>query len=86
MKKILVIGPVPPPIHGESVAINSIIQSADIKRKYNVNILDTNRKNVKKAGKFSVGKILNDLFLIVKFVNISNKIRVNKGFNHVSFG
>ncbi|BCD32269.1 hypothetical protein BC30102_5305 [Bacillus cereus] len=52
MKKILVIGPVPPPIHGESVAINSIIQSADIKRKYNVNILDTNRKNVKKQGNF----------------------------------
>ncbi|AYF09189.1 MULTISPECIES: glycosyltransferase family 4 protein [Bacillus] len=70
MKKILVIGPVPPPIHGESVAINSIIQSADIKRKYNVNILDTNRKNVKKAGKFSVGKILNDLFLIVKLFKI----------------
>lgn len=70
MKKILVIGPVPPPIHGESVAINSIIQSVDIKCKYNIDILDTNRKNVKKAGKFSVRKIFNDIFLIVNLFRI----------------
>ena len=66
MKKLLVIGPVPPPIHGESVAINSIIESEDIKSSYTLHILDTNRKNVKQAGKFSLKKIVQDVLLIIK--------------------
>lgn len=78
MKKLLIIGPVPPPIHGESVAINSIIESEDIKSRYRLHILDTNRKNVKQAGKFSLKKIFQDVFLIIKLfmMLIFNKIDI----------
>lgn len=64
MKKIQIIGPVPPPIHGESMAINSIITSTTINDKFGITVINTNRKKVDKAGKFQLLKVIQDLKIL----------------------
>jgi glycosyltransferase involved in cell wall biosynthesis len=65
-KKLLIVGPLPPPLHGESLAINSVVTSEKVQKIYNIKTINTNRKVVNKAGKFSLKKILKDIYLILK--------------------
>ncbi|MDM5340539.1 glycosyltransferase family 4 protein [Fictibacillus enclensis] len=68
MKNVLIVGPLPPPIHGESVAINTIVRSKKIQFECNLISVNTNRKNTNRAGKFSVRKILSDIYIINKIL------------------
>lgn len=68
MKKLLIIGPIPPPIHGESLAIKLVRESQDIKRNFCITTINTNRVNVTKAGKFSIKKITQDILIIIKVI------------------
>ncbi|WWB84945.1 glycosyltransferase family 4 protein [Priestia aryabhattai] len=66
MKEVTIIGPIPPPIHGESLALDNLIKSEEINNSFSINVLNTNRKNVSNAGKFSFRKILQDINIIYK--------------------
>ncbi|MFZ7826286.1 glycosyltransferase family 4 protein [Priestia sp. 40] len=66
MKKVIVIGPIPPPIHGESIALNQIVRSERINNKYKLIVINTNRAVIKKVGKLSFKKIFQDIIVIFK--------------------
>ncbi|MGG0331038.1 glycosyltransferase family 4 protein [Priestia megaterium] len=68
MEKIMIIGPLPPPIHGESLAVLNVIESKKVNEIYEVCSVNTNRINVTAAGQFSIGKILKDLNIIMKVI------------------
>ncbi|MED4391744.1 glycosyltransferase family 4 protein [Priestia aryabhattai] len=71
MDKMLVIGPVPPPIHGESLAVHSVIKSDLLNRNYHISLINTNKLNVTNAGKFSIGKVLKDIKILQQvFANV----------------
>ncbi|MGG0571357.1 glycosyltransferase family 4 protein [Priestia megaterium] len=71
MDKMLVIGPVPPPIHGESLAVHSVVKSDLLNRNYHISLINTNKLNVTNAGKFSVGKVLKDIKILQQvFANV----------------
>ncbi|WP_375346621.1 glycosyltransferase family 4 protein [Priestia megaterium] len=71
MKKMLVIGPVPPPIHGESLAVHSVVKSDLLNRNYHISLINTNKLNVTNAGKFSIGKVLKDIKILQQvFANV----------------
>lgn len=71
MKKIIIVGPLPPPIHGESLAIQSIIKSKEINLRFNLTSVNTNRVNVKEAGKFAFIKIFEDFKHILKVAQLT---------------
>ncbi|ALC82638.1 MULTISPECIES: glycosyltransferase family 4 protein [Bacillus] len=74
MKEIIIIGPIPPPIHGESVALKQIIESKNFKSKYKLKVINTNRAVIHQVGKFSFRKILQDVIIIIKtFLNLINR-------------
>lgn len=66
MKKLMIIGPLPPPVHGESLAIEAVVNSKSIRDKYEIIIVDTNRDSANKAGKFAIKKILQDIHHIIQ--------------------
>ncbi|MFT8323624.1 MAG: glycosyltransferase family 4 protein [Bacillus sp. (in: firmicutes)] len=66
MKKITVIGPLPPPIHGESLAIQSITESKKLNQEFIIQSINTNRKIIKKPGGFSLGKVMQDIKIILR--------------------
>ncbi|MBY0091556.1 glycosyltransferase family 4 protein [Priestia aryabhattai] len=66
MKKIMVVGPIPPPIHGESLALDNLIKSDEINDSFTIKVINTNRKNVNSAGKFSINKFFQDIIIIYK--------------------
>ncbi|WP_052500320.1 glycosyltransferase family 4 protein [Priestia megaterium] len=71
MDKMLVIGPVPPPIHGESLAVHSVVKSDLLNRNYHISLINTNKLNVTNAGKFSIGKVLKDIKILQQvFANV----------------
>jgi glycosyltransferase involved in cell wall biosynthesis len=68
MEKLMIIGPLPPPIHGESLAVLNVIESKKVNEIYEVYSVNTNRINVTAAGQFSISKILKDLNIIMKVI------------------
>ncbi|MGG0510617.1 glycosyltransferase family 4 protein [Priestia megaterium] len=72
MGNALIIGPLPPPIHGESVAIKELLDSAEIQKAYNMTLVNTNRKDITNTGGFSLIKIIEDLkhFLKVSYYTL----------------
>ncbi|MBM7618578.1 glycosyltransferase involved in cell wall biosynthesis [Bacillus tianshenii] len=65
-KKILVVGPLPPPIHGESIAIDTIVSSRNLKKIFNIEVIDTSRGEIKNIGKFTNKKIKDDILRITR--------------------
>lgn len=78
MKNLLIIGPLPPPIHGESLALKAVEESEEMKSNYNINTLNTNRKVVENAGRFSFKKIYEDVICILKlfYLTFFTKIEI----------
>ncbi|WHY61506.1 glycosyltransferase family 4 protein [Cytobacillus firmus] len=70
MKKVLIIGPLPPPIHGESMAIKSLVESNEIKNFCKLICINTNREQVNTTGKFALSKIYEDIRHILKAFSI----------------
>lgn len=71
MDKMLVVGPVPPPIHGESLAVHSVVKSDLLNRNYHISLINTNKLNVTNAGEFSIGKVLKDIKILQQvFANV----------------
>ncbi|MCO7124206.1 glycosyltransferase family 4 protein [Sporolactobacillus shoreicorticis] len=69
---LIVVGPVPPPIHGESIAISQLIHSKAILEKYDVEVIDTGRGKNIRGGRFSIIKLCQD---IRNFLVIAHKIK-----------
>ncbi|MDW8516031.1 glycosyltransferase family 4 protein [Priestia flexa] len=74
MKKIMIIGPIPPPIHGESLALDNLIKSQEINNDFTIKVINTNRKNVSSAGKFSINKMFQDIIIIYKILKEKSDI------------
>ncbi|MGP7818704.1 glycosyltransferase family 4 protein [Niallia sp. 01092] len=74
MKKIAVIGPLPPPIHGESLAIQSIIESEKLNQEFIIKPINTNRKMIKNPGGFAIGKVMQDIAIILRILFINTDI------------
>ncbi|WP_188803016.1 glycosyltransferase family 4 protein [Sporolactobacillus putidus] len=72
-RRLLVIGPVPPPIHGESLAIRHLTESEDTREKFQVTVINTNRKRVNSGGKFSLIKIFQDIGSAIRVRRIVGK-------------
>ncbi|MDD9148992.1 glycosyltransferase family 4 protein [Sporolactobacillus sp. CQH2019] len=72
-RRLLVIGPVPPPIHGESLAIRHLAGSEMTREKFQVTVVNTNRKRVNGGGKFSFIKIFQDIAIMIRIRRIAGK-------------
>ncbi|WP_100486942.1 glycosyltransferase family 4 protein [Sporolactobacillus pectinivorans] len=69
-RHLLVIGPVPPPIHGESLAIKHLIESEDVRTSFRLTVVNTNRKRTNKGGHFSLTKIFQDIGIMLHVLRI----------------
>ncbi len=78
------IGPFPPPIHGESIAFESIYNSDELHEKFEVNRVNTSKKNITKPGKLSINKILLDLCCIIYILLWSIKKRYSTAYLSIS--
>lgn len=63
-KNLLFIGPFPPPIHGESMAMDLIYNSEELHQLFNVKKINTNRRNIENQGRFSISKLIMDVFIM----------------------
>lgn len=66
--KVLLIGPIPPPIHGESMALKSILDSKKINEHVNVNVINTSKKDISNPGKVNLSKLALDFLNIFKLI------------------
>ncbi|MED5099948.1 glycosyltransferase family 4 protein [Niallia circulans] len=66
VKKLLIIGPIPPPIHGESMALNSVLKSKLINKAMLIEVLNTSKNDFQSAGKISVKRLYIDGMNILK--------------------
>ncbi|MED4060194.1 glycosyltransferase [Priestia megaterium] len=64
--KILLIGPIPPPIHGESMALKSILDSEQINNDIKIHVINTSKNSIESAGKLNISKLLIDFFNVLK--------------------
>lgn len=65
-RHLLVIGPMPPPIHGESLAIKQLIDSKEVRGSFHLTLINTNRKRTDKGGKFALSKVFQDIRILVR--------------------
>ncbi|MEB2289973.1 glycosyltransferase family 4 protein [Priestia megaterium] len=76
-KRMLLVGPLPPPLHGESLALSSVVNSDKIKKDYDVEVVNTNRKVVNNAGKFAFKKIIKDVYIMMKIKMLTSSKKVD---------
>lgn len=76
-KRMLLVGPLPPPLHGESLALSSVVNSDKIKKDYDVEVVNTNRKIVNNAGKFAFKKIIKDVYIMFKIKMLTSLGKVD---------
>lgn len=69
-RHLLVIGPVPPPIHGESLAMKHLIDSKEVQNAFRLTVVNTNRKQTTKGGSFSFAKLFQDMGIIFRIRRI----------------
>ncbi|GAA0486550.1 glycosyltransferase family 4 protein [Salinibacillus aidingensis] len=60
-KKLIFIGPLPPPIHGESIALESLYKSNELHDLFNVRKIDTSKHTTDNAGVFTLSKTIMDM-------------------------
>lgn len=85
-KKILVIGGLPPPLHGASVYFRNIIQNEELKRDYVVKSLNVSvNEDISTMIKFSLRKVLLSIIYYVKLINILVINRINLVYIQVSY-
>lgn len=70
-KNLIFVGPLPPPILGESIALQSLYNSDRLHKLYNVKKLNLNRKNFEDPGGLSFEKIYADSSKILYSVFLS---------------
>lgn len=76
-RQLLVIAPVPPPIHGESLAIRHLIESEDARKRFRMAVVNTNRRKVNSGGKFSLMKLFQDICSMIRIRQIVGKKQVD---------
>lgn len=74
-KNFILVGPLPPPIHGESIALDIIVNSSQLKKFFNIKVRNTNRKNLDFPGRLSIGKLLADLLHLFMFTFLVISLR-----------
>lgn len=67
-KNLIFIGPLPPPILGESIALKALYDAEKLHQDFNVKKINLNRKNFENPGGISFEKIFTDSFAIVRSV------------------
>lgn len=71
MKKLLFIGPLPPPLSGPELSMLEFLNSELLKKKYDINFLKTNfRKNNSQKGKFGISMIFNFFVFFTRLIKI----------------
>lgn len=65
-KNLVFIGPLPPPILGESIALKSLYDARRLHEEFNVKKINLNRKNFENPGGLSVEKIVTDSLAIIR--------------------
>lgn len=72
---LIFVGPLPPPILGESIALQSLYNSGRLHKLYNVKKLNLNRKNFEDPGGWSFEKIYSDSskILYAMFLSLTMK-------------
>ena len=84
MENLLIIGPLPPPIQGETTAIKTILDSKKIRNEFNIDVINTSMgKKSGTVGSFSFRKLLRDLRIIIKLLKQVYLNNLNKKFDIV---
>lgn len=69
----MVIGPVPPPIHGESLAIKLLIEAKEVNGMFRLTVINTNRKRTEKGGRLSLVKLVQDVGMLFRVWRLVRK-------------
>jgi len=79
-KKILFLIPLPPPLHGSSFINNEIHNSKVINKRFSIVFLNSSpSKKFEEIEKFSLNKIFNSIYILIKL--IFNIIKFNPNFS-----
>ena len=70
-KNLIFIGPLPPPILGESIALKSLYDAEKLHEHFNVKKINLNRKDFENPGGISFEKLFTDSFAIVRSLFLS---------------
>lgn len=72
---LIVVGPLPPPINGESIALDQLIHSDAVQKNYQIDVVNMSRNKGTKGGHFSFLKIVQD---IKSILTIYRKVKKNR--------
>lgn len=64
-KDLIFVGPLPPPVLGESIALQSLYEAEKLHQNFNVKKINLSRKNFENPGGISKEKLLTDSFAII---------------------
>lgn len=73
--ELIFVGPLPPPILGESIALQSLYNSEKLHRHYDVKKINLNRKDFERPGALSFEKLFRDSFAIMYTAYLSIRMK-----------
>ncbi len=73
--KLIFVGPLPPPILGESIALQSLYNSEKLHHHYDVKKINLNRKDFEHPGALSFEKLFRDSFAIIYTAYLSIRMK-----------
>jgi glycosyltransferase involved in cell wall biosynthesis len=86
LKKILIIGSLPPPLHGASVYFKNIVDNEELRKDIKIKSLNvTVNENISTLTKFSIKKVLLSLMFYIRLIIILIFNRINVVYMQVSY-
>ncbi|TAA72298.1 glycosyltransferase family 4 protein [Planococcus salinarum] len=74
-KNLIFIGPLPPPILGESIALKSLYDAKRLHEEFHVKKINLNRKNFENPGGISFEKVATDSLAVIRSMFLSLKLK-----------